>query len=141
MVPDVHLLAMDAGNLAIHDNRVNLFVCIQNGIPAFHIDQKALLRESYNALRPGGLALFSSYSGKIWEYRIQWFALQAQNGLVGEIDDNATGYGAIVCRDGFRATTVDRRQFVELTSGLKADIAIVEVDNSILFCEIRKADA
>jgi len=62
--------------------------------------------------------------------------VQADEGLLGEIDFEKTGNGVIICKDGFKATTVGPEGFRELTSGLGVDIKIVEVDNSSLFCEI-----
>ena len=42
----------------------------------------------------------------------------------------------IVCRDGFRATTVDRTTFEKLAASLGVTPHIIEVDDSSLFCEI-----
>jgi len=68
---------------------------------------------------------------------LEWFQLQSDAGLLGEIDVEKTGDGVIVCKDGFRATTVGPEEFLSLTSDLYAETKIVEVDESSLFCEIK----
>ena len=130
------LAAMNALHLSFKNNIFDVVICIQNGISAFHVDQTELIRESIRVARPGGTVLFSSYSGKFWDHRLEWFQMQADEGLLGEIDFEKTGNGVIICKDGFKATTVGPEGFRELTSGLGVDIKIVEVDNSSLFCEI-----
>ncbi len=131
-------LEMDAAALAFKNDTFDAVVCIQNGISAFHIDQRRLLNEALRVTRSGGKALFSSYAERFWNDRLKWFELQAQEGLLGEIDYNATGNGVIVCKDGFRATTVTPRRFQELTADLAADVKLEEVDQSSLFCIITK---
>jgi len=130
------LAAMNALQLSFKRNAFDVVICIQNGISAFHVDQRELIRESLRVARPGGTVLFSSYSGKFWDHRLEWFQMQADEGLLGEIDHVKTGNGVIICKDGFKATTVDSEGFRELTSGLGANVKTVEVDNSSLFCEI-----
>ena len=130
------LSRMDAVKLGFHDRTFDCVVCIQNGISAFHVDQRTLITESLRVTRAGGVVLFSSYSEKFWKQRLEWFELQSQAGLLGEIDYDRTKDGVIVCRDGFTATTVDANDFRALTAGLNADVRIVEVDESSLFCEI-----
>ncbi|MEE9553482.1 MAG: class I SAM-dependent methyltransferase [candidate division Zixibacteria bacterium] len=131
-----HLLCIDAASLGFRDNVFDVVICIQNGISAFHVNQTLLIRESVRVVKPGGTVLFSSYSDKFWADRLEWFELQAKEGLLGEIDYEKTGDGIIVCRDGFAATTVSEDRFLDLTAGLNADVNIVEIDNSSLFCEI-----
>lgn len=53
-----------------------------------------------------------------------------------EIDYEKTQSGIIICKDGFKATTVQAHQFLSLTRDFDADIEIVEVDESSMFCEI-----
>lgn len=130
------LLEMDAVQLGFRDRIFDLVVCIQNGISAFHVDQRDLIRESIRVTKPGGTVLFSSYSNKFWEDRLKWFRLQSKVGLLGEIDYKKTGNGTIVCKDGFTATTVRPERFLLLTAELDAETKIVEVDESSLFCEI-----
>jgi len=131
-----YIACMDAAVLAFSDNTFDKVVCIQNGISAFHVDQSDLIRESIRVTKPGGLALFSSYSERFWEHRLEWFRLQADAGLIGEIDMTKTGDGVIVCEDGFKATTVTPEDFKELTSELKVTANILEIDESSLFCEV-----
>ena len=132
----IRLLAMDAGSLGFADGTFDLVICIQNGISAFHVDPHVLLGEALRVTRPGGKALFSSYSARFWEDRLEWFRIQSEHGLVGEIDWEATGNGVIVCNDGFRATTFGPDDFRKLTDSLGVEAMIEEVDESSLFCEI-----
>jgi len=132
------LLEMNAIKMGFRDNLFDVVICIQNGISAFHVDQKELIRESIRVTRPGGTILFSTYSEKFWDHHLHWFQLQADAGLLGEIDYEKTGNGIIICRDGFKATTVSPEQFLDLTSGLDVQVIIEEVDQSSVFCEIKK---
>jgi 2-polyprenyl-6-hydroxyphenyl methylase/3-demethylubiquinone-9 3-methyltransferase len=136
--PAVHLAAMNAVQLAFKDESFDVVVCIQNGISAFHVDPRSLIEEALRVTRPGGLALFSSYSKRFWEPRLEWFRLQAEAGLLGEIDEERTGNGVIVCRDGFTATTVTPDEFEKLTKDLDVDVKIIEVDESSVICELRR---
>jgi ubiquinone/menaquinone biosynthesis C-methylase UbiE len=136
-IPNCSLSLMDALKLGFHDRAFDCVVCIQNGISAFHVDQRTLISESVRVTRAGGIVLFSSYSDKFWKHRLEWFELQSAAGLLGEIDYDRTMDGVIVCRDGFTATTLDAEDFRALTANLNADVRIVEVDESSLFCEIR----
>ncbi|MGB8952770.1 MAG: class I SAM-dependent methyltransferase [Candidatus Aminicenantales bacterium] len=139
-IPNCRLVQMDAARLAFFHEVFDRVFCIQNGISAFRMDPHQLVAESIRVTKPGGQLLFSTYSEKIWNDRLLWFQLQAEAGLIGEIDDRKTGGGTIVCKDGFRATTVTERQFLEITSNLPVTVAIREVDESSLFCEMRKID-
>jgi len=127
---------MDAVRLGFRDRTFDRVLCIQNGISAFHVDQRALIREAIRVTRPGGSALFSSYAAQFWDDRLEWFRLQAAEGLLGAIDKSRTGNGIIVCHDGFTATTVTPEQFRALTDDLGYPVRIEEVDGSSLFCEI-----
>ncbi len=129
---------MNAAELAFADGSFDLVICIQNGISAFHVDQRALIEEALRVTVTGGRALFSSYSAKFWDRRLDWFRRQAAEGLLGEIDEEATGDGVIVCKDGFSATTVSENDFRRLTQGLGVDAEIVEVDGSSLFCVLAR---
>lgn len=135
--PSCHLIEMDAAELGFRKDCFDAVVCIQNGISAFAVNQRKLIEESVRVIRPGGIALFSSYSEHFWKDRLGWFRLQAKQGLIGEIDEAATGKGIIVCKDGFKASTVGPDDFAALTSGLPVLSKITEVDRSSLFCEIR----
>jgi len=137
-VSNCFLAAMNAVQLGFQDESFDLTVCIQNGISAFHVDPRDLIRESLRVTKQGGTVLFSSYSDSFWNDRLEWFQRQADAGLVGEIDYEKTGHGVIVCKDGFTATTLRRPQFFSYTSGLGVRTKFVEVDKSSLFCEIAR---
>ncbi|MCX8117488.1 MAG: methyltransferase domain-containing protein [Desulfobacterota bacterium] len=130
------LLQMDAACLGFADRSFDRVVCIQNGISAFKVDPKELLRESLRITRVGGRVLFSSYSEKFWKDRLEWFVRQAEAGLIGEIDWGLTRDGVIVCRDGFRATTYGPADFLALLPGPQREITLQEVDESSLFFEV-----
>jgi len=138
LLRDIHnceLVRMDAAALEFADGAFDVVVCIQNGISAFHVNQKQLIGEAVRVCRPGGIVLFSSYSDRFWEHRLE---LQAGEGLLGEIDYAKTGDGVIVCKDGFTATTVSAEEFRAFTVGIAARAEIVEVDESSLFCVITR---
>ena len=137
---NIALFRMDAATLGFRDRSFDNVICIQNGISAFHVDQRTLIAESVRVTRPGGAAFFSSYSDKFWKHRLDWFEAQARAGLLGEINYAKTTNGTIVCKDGFTATTVHTEDFLALTSHLNVDAEIVEVDESSLFCEIVRLD-
>ncbi len=132
----IHLAAMDAAQMGFRGQSFDLTICIQNGVSAFGADQKSLFAEAVRVTRPGGTVLFSSYSERFWAERLKWFEIQAEHGLVGEIDYGLTGDGVIVSKDGFRATTVDGKGFMSLAASLGLIPNIIEVDGSSLFCEV-----
>jgi 2-polyprenyl-6-hydroxyphenyl methylase/3-demethylubiquinone-9 3-methyltransferase len=134
--PDVMLALMDAVRLAFPPATFDLVCCIQNGISAFRVDQRALMAAAVDVTRPGGRVLFSSYAEAFWDHRLAWFRLQAREGLLGEIDETATGRGVIVCKDGFRATTVTPDQFRSLSRGLGRQVTVDVVADASVFCEI-----
>lgn len=135
-LPNCRLIQMDAVATAFRDGAFDAILCIQNGLSAFKVSQSQLVKESVRITKPGGTALFSSYAEKFWPHRLEWFRLQAAEGLLGEIDEEATGNGVIVCKDGFRATTIGPDDFASLMSDLDLNYRIAEVDESSLFCEI-----
>jgi len=132
----LHLFAMNAAHLGFRDRTFDLTICIQNGISAFGADQRAVFTEATRVTRQAGTVLFSSYSDRFWEERLKWFEIQAEHGLIGEIDHHLTGHGVIVCKDGFRATTMNAESFRSLAAFLKLTPTIIEVDGSSLFCEV-----
>lgn len=137
-MPNIHYQVMDAIALDFPDDTFDITLCIQNGISAFRVDPEALIREALRVTKKGGQILFSSYSDKFWDDRLHWFRIQAQEGLIGEIDDDLTKNGVIVCRDGFRAVTCSGSEFLELASKFNISATIHEVDSSSVFCEMRK---
>ena len=135
-IPSCSLLNMNAILLGFRDAAFDLVACIQNGISAFHVDQRELVRESVRVTVPGGRVLFSSYSDKFWEERLEWFRLQSEAGLIGEIDYGKTGNGVITCKDGFTATTVAPEQFMSMVEDMHVEARCTDVDGSSIFLEI-----
>jgi len=129
---------MDASQMSFRSCVFDGVFCIQNGISAFAVDKKRLIVESVMVTKNNGVILFSSYSPKIWEARLEWFRKQSLFGLVGEIDEEKTCDGTIVCKDGFRATTVSSDQFVELFGEFGLNASVIEVDESSIFCKVIK---
>ena len=76
------------------------------------------MAEALRVTRSGGNILFSSYAEQFWTERLNWFRQQADQGLLGEIDEKATGNGVIVCKDGFKANTVRPEEFKHIASTL-----------------------
>ena len=133
---NVHVAAMDAARLGLRDHGFDLTICIQNGISVFGVDPHRLVCEAVRVTRPRGRVIFSSYSARFWDARLEWFAVQAEHGLIGEIDREATRDGVIVCKDGFRATTMDAGGFRRLVVPLGLVLTVTEIQGSSLFCEI-----
>lgn len=129
-------LRMDASAPAFRDGAFDVVVCVQNGIGAFAVDPERLLREALRVTRPGGRALFSTYSAAFWPERLRWFESQAAAGLVGAIDYDRTENGTVVCQDGFRAGTFSAESFRVLCRGLGVKSVVTTVDDSSVFCEI-----
>lgn len=134
--PLCHLFQMNARSLAFHDNSFDKTICIQNGISAFKIEPDELLLETIRVTKNGGTCLFSSYSDRFWEDRLEWFKIQSDAGFLGEINWKETKEGVIVCKDGFKATTFREQDFLKLASSLDLNIELIEIDESSLFCEI-----
>jgi SAM-dependent methyltransferase/uncharacterized RDD family membrane protein YckC len=137
-VPNGLVCAMGAGLMGFKDNQFDKVVCMQNGISAFNLNPKELVAEALRVTRPGGSVLLSSYTENFWEDRLEWFRLQSEHGLIGEIDEEATGAGVIVCKDGFRATTFRADEFRALALEFGLIPVVTEVDSSSLFCELHK---
>jgi len=131
------LLRMNALTLGFRDGMFDVVLCVQNGLSAFHLDPRRVVAECIRVTRPEGRVLLSSYSPKLWEHRLAWFRLQAAHGQLGEIDEEATGNGVIVCKDGFHARTISSEEFATIASSLAVKSwNIQEVDESSVFCEI-----
>lgn len=131
-----HLFMMDAVELGFRYQQFDTVICVQNGISAFGVDQRKLVQEAMRVAQPGGKILFSSYSECFWEDRLEWFRIQSEKKLIGEIDDEATGNGVIVCKDGFKAGTVSPKDIKLLTSDLNIHPLVTEVDKSSIFYEL-----
>lgn len=129
-----HLANMDAGMLGFSESVFDAVICIQNGISAINGNSKQLLSEALRVVKPKGKLIFSSYSEKFWNERLKWFEIQSKEGLLGEIDYDATGNGVIVCKDGFRAETFSLDDFQKLADEFGLDAIIEEVDGSSVFC-------
>ncbi len=134
--PGPEFVVMDATCMGFKSQVFDVLGCIQNGICAFGVDKATLLKEMVRVTRPGGKVLISSYAESFWPHRLDWFQVQSERGLVGEIDYEATRRGEIVCKDGFRAGTMSPEGFKVLCSGLGLEGAVTEVDGSSVFCEI-----
>jgi len=128
-------IEMNAVDLQLPDHEFDAVVCVQNGICAFGVDPSQMIAEAVRVTRPGGRVLFSSYSERFWQHRLRWFELQAERGLVGEIDYEASGNGVIVCNDGFRAGAMGPEDFESLCARSGIVPTIAEVDGSSVFCE------
>ena len=93
--PACRLEQMDATAMTFPDHAFDVVLCIQNGISAFGVDHRTLFDEAIRVTAPGGTILFSSYSPRFWDDRLEWFRIQSAHGLLGEIDEKATGDGVI----------------------------------------------
>jgi 2-polyprenyl-6-hydroxyphenyl methylase/3-demethylubiquinone-9 3-methyltransferase len=81
-----NLLQMNASKLGFHDDKFDVVVCIQNGISAFKLEPLRLVQECIRITKPAGVCLFSSYCEEFWESTLEWFQLQSEEGLLGEIN-------------------------------------------------------
>jgi len=132
------LFLMDASQMSFRSCIFDVVFCIQNGISAFRVNKERLIAESIRVTKDKGIVLFSSYSPRIWEARLEWFRKQSQFGLVGEIDEERTCDGTIVCKDGFRATTLSKDEFSRLFAKFGLAASLTEVDESSIFCKAIK---
>jgi SAM-dependent methyltransferase len=130
------LSVMDAAGLGFSDQSFDLVFGIQNFVSACKVPPQELLRECLRVARPGGRILLSSYAEQFWPHRLEWFRQQAAEGLLGAIDEAATGNGVIICKDGFKATTFSTNEFTALTDAMEVEAKIYLVDDASVFCEI-----
>jgi len=135
---NIRLLNMNVEYLKFNNQFFDVVFALQNGISAFNIDPIRLIKESLRVTKTGGKVIFSSYSDKIWEERLNWFIHQSKENLIGEIDFNKTKDGSIVCKDGFKASTYTINDFEILKSKLDLNAIIKEVDSSSIFFIITK---
>jgi len=134
--PDLNLSVMDAGSLDFDEHNFDLVFGVQNFISACKVPPEKLLRECLGVIRPGGRLLLSSYAEEFWPHRLKWFRQQAAEGLLGPIDEEATGNGIIICTDGFKATTFSPMEFWNLAASCGVSAKVYTVDRSSVFCEI-----
>ncbi len=134
--PETKLAAMSAAHLAIADDRFDLVLGLQNALSAFNVPPSAVLAESARVTRPGGRLMFASYAPEFWDERLSWFRLQAEHGLIGPLDESASRDGVIVCRDGFRASTLDGRAFQDLAAPLGLEASLRTINGASLICEL-----
>ena len=116
----------------------DIVLCLQNGLSALKGEPLELIENSMKILLKGGRAYFSTYSSKFWQHRLAWFREQVDKGLLGELDEEYTKDGVIVCKDGFRAVTFTENDFVEFGEASGCRYEIQEVDESSLFLIITK---
>lgn len=138
-ISNCRVVCMDAMRLGFGDRTFDRVVCIQNGISAFYVDRRELVREALRVLRPDGAAFFSTYADTFWEHRLDWFERQAAAGLIGAIDRERTGDGLIVCTDGFTSGTVRPEEFRDLIKDLDVEWESIVVDASSHFYVVRAA--
>lgn len=132
----LHLAAMDAAHMGFRDRAFDLTVCIQNGVSAFEVNRLERFHRGRSCHSIRRHCSFFQLFRALWQERLKWFQIQAEHGLIGEIDYRSTGNGVIVCKDSFRATTTDAKAFRSLAAVLGLAPNIIEVDGSSLFCEI-----
>jgi len=136
-LPNVQLAVKDAHKLDFVDT-FDVVLCLQNGLSALKGEPPELIKICIKAMRKGGRAYFSTYSAKFWQHRLAWFREQANKGLLGELDEEQTKDGVIVCKDGFRAVTFTENDFVKFGDSSGCRYEIQEVDESSLFLIITK---
>jgi 2-polyprenyl-6-hydroxyphenyl methylase/3-demethylubiquinone-9 3-methyltransferase len=134
--PEYHWAVMDAAGLGLRGGSFDVVIGVQNFISACKVPPGILLQECLRVARPGGRILLSSYAEDFWPHRLAWFRAQAEEGLLGSIDEDATGDGVIVGKDGFRATTFSPEDFSGLAARLGVAAEIFEIDGSSVFCQI-----
>jgi 2-polyprenyl-6-hydroxyphenyl methylase/3-demethylubiquinone-9 3-methyltransferase len=130
---DFSFATMDASLLGFPDDTFDQVLCIQNGISAFKVKSIDLIVEALRVAKSGGHVIFSSYSDRFWNDRLDWFRIQSRYHLIGEIDYDRTCNGRIVCKDGFTANTFRPADFLLIASLIEAKFEIDEVDDSSVF--------
>ncbi len=120
------------------ENQYDAVLCLQNGLSAIKGDTSRLIEIAMRSLREAGKAIFSSYSAKFWNVRLNWFQEQADKGLLGELDYEKTGAGSIVCRDGFTASTYSLGDLARIGEASGFPYTVQEVDDSSVFLVIHK---
>lgn len=124
---------MDATQLVFTDNLFDVVLCLQNGVCAFRVDQISLLKEAIRVCQQNGFVIFSTYSHKFWYERLEWFKIQSELGLLGELDLAKCCEGKIVCKDGFESGSLSKDDILNLSNKLEIRFNTIEIDNSSLF--------
>lgn len=135
--PELNWAVMDAAHLEFEDHVFDLVFGVQNFISACKVSPQTLIKEALRVARPGGRVMLSSYADEFWPHRLAWFRAQSEAGLLGPIDEAATGDGVIVCTDGFKATTFSPEEFAALAEACGVEVEVYLVDHSSVFCEIK----
>lgn len=133
--PNARLYHADAMSFAAGE-KYNAVICAQNGLSSIKGDPGCLIQKAVGLLEVGGTALFSTYSGKFWAYRLAWFQEQADKGLLGELDFAKSVNGKIICKDGFTATSFTEQDLRSLGKRAGKPFSVEEVDRSSLFLTI-----
>ncbi len=134
---NVTVQTADAYSLAFTEE-FDIALCLQNGLSAIKGSAERLISVCMQSLKKGGKAFFSTYSGKFWQYRLEWFREQADKKLLGEIDEEKTKDGVIVCKDGFKAVTFTEEELKKLGAQSGFRYEIKEIDESSLFLILTK---
>lgn len=134
---NAELVVMDAHNIRFGDE-FDIVLCLQNALSAMKTEPFTYVKTILALLKPYGKAFISSYSEKFWEHRLAWFCEQAEKGLVGEIDMEQTKDGIIVCKDGFRSTTLSAEEMDKIGKFSGFPYEVTEVDESSIFLIITK---
>lgn len=134
--PNASMMEMDVHQISFNQD-FDVVLCLQNGLSAIGATAE-VIEKILNIAAPGGTIYFSTYSEKFWKWRIQWFEEQAKKDLLGEIDYSRTKDGVIACKDGFRASTQTREEYIKLGKNVPYSFEIQEVDDSSLFLIIQK---
>lgn len=136
--PNCHVIQMDAMKINLPSN-FDVVLCLQNGLSAISSGAPfTFMGQCLQLLVPGGKAYFSTYSSKFWEHRVDWFKEQANKGLLGQLDEELTRDGNIVCVDGFRATTYSEGDLIDMARKTGYRYELVEVDQSSLFLIVER---
>ncbi len=133
------LRVMNAHDLAFAEE-FDVVLCLQNGLSALKGEGAplALLEGVLKTLVSRGRIYCSTYSPNFWETRLAWFYEQAEKGLLGDIDGEATLEGRVVCKDGFVSTSFSRKELENFGKALKVPYEVKEVDESSLFLLLDK---
>lgn len=136
-LPNTRVEVMDAHRLSFQE-RFDVILCLQNAMSAMRVEPIGFVKEITALLADGGTAYFSSYDSKFWEYRLDWFREQACKGLLGEIDEEKTKDGVILCKDGFTAKTHSLADMEAIGKSSGYEYVVTEVDESSVFLIINK---